>query len=65
MRRVLRVLLDIEKCLEGAHSGQTLGGKGKLSNSPGGSLSSAYNVETSDPASTEQRPDLVSEFISM
>jgi hypothetical protein len=25
MRRVLRVLLDVEKGLEGAHSGQTLG----------------------------------------
>lgn len=28
MRRVLRVLLDIEKRLEGAHSGQTLEKKG-------------------------------------
>jgi len=28
MRRVLRVLLGIEKRLEGAHSGQTLGKKG-------------------------------------
>lgn len=28
MLRVLRVLLDIEKRLEGAHSGQTLGKKG-------------------------------------
>ena len=65
MLRVLRVLLDIEKRLEGAHSGQTLGKKGSWVIVPGGSLSCAYNVEMSDPASTEPRPNLVSEFIFM